>query len=492
MSKIAQIRPAPQGVQINNSDSQSSRLLHMVSGVELFRTPEGKPFARIECSGHLETHSIRSSDFRSYLHLLYFSQHQKAICANAMEEALSVLEARAQFQGSVTPVYQRIGTHGGKLYVDLGTERWEAVEIHPNGKWTIRKRPPVKFLRSRGMLPLPRPVHCDDGADKLRRLLNCKGDEHFHLIVAWLLAAMRPRGPYPVLVFNSEQGTGKTTAARICAGLIDPCEALVRGLPRDERDLLIAASNRWLLAYDNVSHLPEWLLDALCRLSTGGGGGARKLYSDGEEFLFDVQRPVVLNGVTEIVTRADLMDRAIIIDPPQIPETERRTEAEMSREFEEARPAILGWLLDIVAGALSAGDLLTPSKLPRMADFAAWIAAATLFLNWEPGHFQAIYAANRDESHQITLDSSPVGRLFLGLVPRGAKISMSAAELLQKLSRLAKPDERKALDWPKSPTALSAALRRIIVSLHEVGVEVTFSRKPGGNRERIISFAKIE
>lgn len=40
---------------------------------------------------------------------------------------------------------------------------------------------------------------------------------------------------------------------------------------------MIAANNSWCLAYDDLSHVPPWLSDALCRLSTGGGFATREL-----------------------------------------------------------------------------------------------------------------------------------------------------------------------------------------------------------------------
>ena len=160
------------------------------------------------------------------------------------------------------------------------------------------------------------------------------------------------------------------------------------------------------------------------------------------------------------------------------------------REFELARPAILAWLLDVMAEALAADAYFAPSSLPRMADFAAWIAVCEPFLGWEPGHFEAIYAANTHESHQITLDSSPIGRHVLEIVSEladGMKWSWTAADFLAILNKAATSQEKKSPEWPRSPKAASEALRRIIPSLREAGVGVTFSRQSGGNRERIIS-----
>src|ERR1019366_2341618 len=117
------------------------------------------------------------------------------------------------------------------------------------------------------------------------------------LFVSWLVAAFRPKGPYPVLALFGEQGSAKSTTARVLRALVDPFHAPIRELPQTTRDLMISASRSHMLAFDNISHLDSRLSDALCRLATGGGMAIRTLYKDDEETIFDAQRPVLLNGI---------------------------------------------------------------------------------------------------------------------------------------------------------------------------------------------------
>lgn len=149
--------------------------------------------------------------------------------------------------------------------------------------------------------------------------------------MAWLIQALRPKGAYPVLILQGEQGSAKSTTERLLRALIDPSTAPLRTTPRNERDLIIAATNSWCAAFDNISTLPPWLSDALCRLSTGGGFSARELYTDAEEVLFDVTRPVILNGTTDVATRPDLLDRALVMMLPAIQEEGRTPEADLWR-----------------------------------------------------------------------------------------------------------------------------------------------------------------
>ena len=140
--------------------------------------------------------------------------------------------------------------------------------------------------------------------------------------------------------------------------------------PRSTRDLMVTAVNGWLLSYDNVSVLPGWLSDGLCRLASGGGFAARALFSDDERRVIHAQRPIVLNGIVEFVRKGDLADRAVFFYLPPIEPELRREETEFWREFRELQPRILGGLLDAVVGALRMLPSVRLARLPRMADFA--------------------------------------------------------------------------------------------------------------------------
>src|SRR5215213_1483583 len=201
------------------------------------------------------------------------------------------------------------------------------------------------------MLALPVPEKAVGAERLLRAFLNIREDDHdsWYLLLAWLVQTRRPQGKFPILILQGEQGSAKSTVERLLRALVDPSIAPLRTTPRNEQDLIIAATNSWCVAFDNISNLPPWTSDALCRLSTGGGFSARELYTDSEEVLFDATRPVILNGITDVATRPDLLDRALVVRLPPIPEESRTPEAELWPDFDHARPAILGALFEAVA-----------------------------------------------------------------------------------------------------------------------------------------------
>jgi hypothetical protein len=265
--------------------TQADILIELAETAELFHTPDGTAFADLDINGHRETWPIRRKGFRRWLARRVFEATHGAPSSEALQSALNVIEAKAHHEASERVVHVRIAGLDGKLYLDLGDKAWRAIEIDATG-WRVIDNPPVRFHRAAGMQPLPLPVPGGSIA-ALRPFLNVQSDSDFVMAVSWLLAALRDRGPYPVLALSGEGGAAKSTFLKVLRALLDPNTAPSRALPREDRDLFIAACNSHVLAFDNVSGLPAWISDTLCRLSTGGGFAVRQLYADQDEVLFD-------------------------------------------------------------------------------------------------------------------------------------------------------------------------------------------------------------
>jgi hypothetical protein len=289
-----------------------------------------------------------------------------------------------------------------------------------------------------------------------------------------------------VLLFQGEQGSPKSSAERLVRALVDPSAAPLRTTPRSEHDLYIAADNAHVIALDNISTLPPWLSDALCRLSTGGGFSTRTLYENREEELFEGMKPVILNGITDVATRPDLLDRALVVSLPPIPEQERRPEAELWREFEQARPALLASFLDAISGALRSVEDVRLEGMPRMADFAVWATAAEESLGWKPGVFMAAYSGNRQEATDSALDADPVAIAVLEFMSGRDQWAGSATELWTALSELVDEGVRKTKAWPGAPNALTARLKRLAPTLQGVGIEYGEDRS-GRSRKKVLT-----
>jgi hypothetical protein len=473
---------AENGDDIGPDPTQASRLVDLAGDADLFHGPDKNGYADIQVNGHRETWPIRSKGFKRWLTGRYFEAYEGAANSEALQAALNTIEAQAQYKGPEREVFVRVGGLDDRIYIDLGDDSWRVIEIDADG-WRLVDRPPVRFRRSLGMRPLPMPVP-GGYVDTLRSFLNVHSDTDFVLVVAWMLAVLRNRGPYPVLVLTGEQGSAKSSFSAILRALLDPNTAPLRALPREDRDLFIAATNAHVLAFDNVSALPAWMSDTFCRLATSGGFAVRQLYTDQDEVLFEACRPVILNGIEEFVTRPDLADRALILTLDPIPEERRRPEAELWAAFEAERPRILGALLDAVVEGLKRLPETHLPKLPRMADFALWATACeTAF--WPVGTFMSAYCANRDLTVDEVIDADSVASAVRMLVAEQATWVGTATDLLDALAKMAGERITKSKNWPNSPRALSGALRRAATFLRKIGINISFDRQ-GRGRARII------
>jgi hypothetical protein len=463
--------------------SHATRLIELVKAedAELWHTPTGEPYITLCCAAHREHYALTSGAARDWLSRLFYHQTRRALSASALADALTTLSSNAKFDGDEHAVFVRVAGHNDRIYLDLGDPEWRAVEVTRDG-WHVMTDPPVRMRRSRGMLALPVPEHGGSIHD-IACAIGLTGDDAI-LITAWLLGALRPTGPYPVLSLSGEQGAGKSTRARMIRGLIDPHEADLRAEPREVRDLMIAASSGWVVAFDNLSRVPDWFSDALCRVSTGGALGARTLYTDSDETILSAMRPIVLTGIAELGTRADLLDRCISLTLPTLDDLRRCTETDLWASYKRMRPRLLGALLGAVSCALGREPGVRLPALPRMADWTRWVTAAEPACGWVGGTVLRVYVNSRQEATETLLD----GDLLAGAIRRlPLPWAGRTAELLTTIT----PSTRVPQAWPGSPRALSAALRRLAPSLRRVGISIVLPQGARTGRERIIRIEKV-
>ena len=351
---VADAEPAALDEEELDAEGQKGgRKQSLSSGDRLFRWTSDQTelycdgddaYADVWMDGHRETLPIRSMGFERWLRRLFVERTGRGATREALNHAQDNLDAQAALAGQ-RRVYQRTATLGDRLYIDLSDDSHQVVEIDSED-WRVLSDPPeVRFRRTKTARPLPEPVKGDSrtGLSILRGFLNMD-EADFVLCVAWLLASLRDTGPYPLLVLTGEQGSAKSTAAKLLRSLVDPARPPTTGMPRNERDAAIAARNRHVLAYDNLSGLPTWFSDTLCRLSTGEGFATRALYTNDEEVVIEASRPVILTGIENPSVRGDLAERSITIRLAPIADADRRTESELMATFEAAVPIIFGAL----------------------------------------------------------------------------------------------------------------------------------------------------
>ena len=457
--------------------------------VELWHCDNQVPYATIQKAGHFEHLPVNSTQFKNLLSHTHHKAEGKIPSATALDDKRRTYAGEALFEGKTYKVFNRIGTQGPALYLDLGDADWRAIAIDAAG-WQIVERPPIHFTRSTSMQPLPMPVSGTGDINLLRPFLNTSSETDFMMLVAWLIGCFHPKGPYPILILTGEQGSAKSTTAKVLRSLVDPANPMGRSSPQTEQDLVIAAKHNHVLAFDNLSHIKPAIADALCRISTGGGFGTRKLHTDSEEVLFDATRPCILNGIPDLASRADLADRAVIVTLPIIANTNRQTEAEFWKAFNIAAPAILAGLLDIVSTAIERIGSVTLSESPRMADFAKWITAAEPALGWSDGAFMQAYAANKLSVEDAAIEGNPVAEAILCLIADHQGWKGTATELIKALRTGYPHLTDDPTSFPRQPNKLAGELRRVRPLLRSRGVEISFERQ-GKAGSKVITIGNI-
>jgi hypothetical protein len=399
-----------------------------------------------------------------------------------LKGAVELLHARAVHAGPTEVPHVRAAADGRRSFLWLGDKAGTVIETGPDG-WRPCDRPPVRFLSVGKQRELPHPQP-GGRADELREFVNLD-DDQFALVLAWLVAALRGRGPFPVLVLTGEQGSAKTTAARVLKRLVDPTAGKETGeltaAPKESRDLAVQTRSRHVLGFDNLSGVPDWLSDDLCRLATGGAFATRALHTDDDEKVFEAMRPVVLTGIADLATEGDLLSRSFLIRVPPIPPDRRRAEEQFWTAFDAARPRLLGALLDRLAGALRALDRVPSGDLPRLADAYRLAVAAEIGTGGTGAVFRAAFDGNRADADGQALDGSPLPPVLTRFMADRDRWEGAPAELLAELTKLA--GDRPPAGWPKHPNALSGQLRRLAPALRSPacgGLSVVTGLRTGG------------
>ncbi|MGZ9871791.1 hypothetical protein ACU3L3_25815 [Priestia endophytica] len=450
--------------------TQSQILVELCSDMKFIHSEQGEGYAKLKVNEHSELWMIKSQKMKLILTDRYMRAFQEKVPSdNSLKEAISALEAKAVLRGGLAKIHTRVAETDEGIYIDLCNDKWEVIEIKKDG-WRVIPEPPVYFKRSHVMQALPKPSKNGD-IDDLKSFINYNTEDDYKLIIAWLLSTMKENNPFPLLTLQGEQGSAKSTTTKALRTLIDPSSLPLRALPKDEQTLAISANNTWILAYDNLSGLSTSMSDSLCKMATGGGLSVRELFTTGEEAIFNIMRPSILNGIDDIAQRPDLLDRSIVINLPSISEEKRTDEKTFWARFNSKQPSILGALCDVVSSGLNELPYTSLEKYPRMADFAKWITACEKALSWTDGEFMKIYNMNRGKAIDQGLESDPVAVAVQLFMEDKTEWIGTTSDTLAQLNRYVSNEKvRNSKAWT-TPNKLKNRMRRIATSLRTKGIE---------------------
>ena len=460
--------------------SAATRLVRLAEERCTFMRSDGGSYAKVRNNG--EVLPLGSKTFEEYLSEQYLRMAGKVAPSGSLTDALTALRGIAAKTDE--PVYVRTcGDAARVVFLDLGNGR--VAHVTPSEIKIIPKADaPVNLWSPSAAKTLPDP-DLTGTLDDIGAALALEGDA-LYVAAGWLLAALLPGGPYPVLAVYGPQGSGKSTRCRQLNRLLDPSGLLLRTQPKKTDDLIVAARAAHILSFDNVSKISDELSDGLCRVATGGGIAKRTLYTDADVTVVNVKRPVVINAIVDVVKRSDLADRLMLLELDRV--AERRTERQVEERFRQHQAKALGALLKGVKAALCTWHSISLPDLPRMADACAWAEAGMRGIGAEPeGFFNAFTRAAQDASARI-VEGDLVGSLVHTIATKGDGFLGTASTLLERMRSMASGQKRSL---PTDATQLSIQLKRLAPALEAAhGYTIEYKRTRERRQWKIPSVSK--
>ena len=303
---------------------------------KLFTDQFGDAYAAVKVNEHIETLRIKGSRFSNWLARVYYEKTKDVIGTENIKNIKSVVEAQADFGGVERKLYLRVGcitdpqtglVQSYTIYYDLANKDWQVVKITEDG-WQIEQSP-ILFRRygSTGIQVIPSKEYPENIFDQFISLINVKTNEQKLLLKSYIISLFVPEIPKPIQMLYGEQGSAKTSEQEAIKDLVDPSPILTVTFPRDINELVQKLMHNYVCFFDNISFIQPWVSDQLCRAVTGGGFSKRELYSDDNDIIYNFRRCIGFNGVNLAATKADLLDRGLIMQLERIPEDKRLRDA---------------------------------------------------------------------------------------------------------------------------------------------------------------------
>lgn len=450
------------------------RIIFDKANVEIFLDQLGEAYARVTVDGHHENLECYSRRFRSWLIREYIKFDNDIPRQENINKIITAVESEGDFSKKRKELSIRSAFSEGEIWYDLGNDEWQAVRIGSSG-WVVTNEVPILFKRNiqdKQVIP-------QSGGDvkELLTFVNIQDEHQKILFLVSTITSFIPHISRPVQILYGPQGSAKSTATQVIKNIVDPAKVDLLIMNDDVRELTQQFDQHYLISFDNLSGIKGATSDVLCRAVTGGGFSKRKLYSNNENVIFKFKRAIVLNGVNLVANKPDLLDRSVLFELDRVDESQRRSDEDFWKDFNNVKPRILGGIFDVLSKTISSMPNVQLAKSPRMADFAKWGCVVAESLGYTKEQFFEAYSANMALQNKQAIDEDPLASAIVLLMENYTNWDDTASELLKKLKAVAMDEEIdiKSKMWPKSPSALSRRIGIVKTNLLAEGIKITKS-----------------
>lgn len=439
-----------------------------------------------------KTYRLNDKRLRELLIANYHKRTGTYIQANALDKYLDTLNANAANSGKVEDVWTRIGRVEDVIYYDLKDEE-NIVKISKDGVQILSDFANIeelpKFIRKSvsAKQVLPKKQNNTSLEALLKPYLNLS-DEQITLLLIALITWFIPDTPKVILLLTGEQGAGKTVLAKIIQSIVDPVNHESVFMPRGTKNIGVVLASHYVVSFDNLSEISGEVSDLLCQVSTGGSIMNRQLYTDGEASILSFKNCLILNGITDIAAKPDLLDRIVHFELKNL-DKKRLTEEQLWKAFKNDLPAILYEIFDILHKAIKEYRNITLDFPGRMADFETWGSAISKVMKGNEKYFQQAYKENRDSVALSIIENNALCSLVMDLVKKtnGSVSYFTPTGFYIALIKIASENNiitTNTRTFPASPAALTKKLERFIPVLEKAGIGINYYRS--GNRGRTV------
>lgn len=455
-----------------------------------FHNSVEETFVAVDKDKFYEVYRLEDKKYQMLIRKRFYDELGKAISKDNISQAIGVLEAKALYEGDELEVYKRCAEVDGVTYYDLCNKESTIIRIDENG-WSIDESKQILFIRKNNMSEQVMPEYYEELLELLDKHFRFKSEEDRILHAVSLVTRLISDIPHPIEVIHGEKGASKTTTMRKNRSLIDPSPRDVISIPKAIQDLAITISNNYMPCFDNLDNISSDKSDLFCIASTGGGYSKRKLYSNDDESIVSFKSRITLNGINVIATKADLLDRCIVLTLDRIPEDERKEERLVWDSFNKDKPMILGAMFDVLSKAKRIYKTVNLTKLGRMADFTRWGYAVAEACGIGGEKFLEAYLNNQRKANQEAVDSSPIATALIKYMNENKSFTGTVSQLLLCLNQIAEDEQIDITSklWAKEPNVLSRRLNEMKSNLELEGIYYDVSQK---NHGRVIDIVKID
>ena len=500
--------------------------------IKLLKDEFNVPHIIVMINNYYHTLPIDSIKFERFLRRLYSETYDGKIAyTESIKGAISQLEAIADCNGETIPLHLRVAWGNpdttDSIYYDLSDDKNRVVKITKDG-WRIEENQiEVLFRKYNHLKPQVEPITYQDARDgkdskmfdEFISLFNLKSNKENTiediklLLKCYVISLFIPEIQKPIKALHREQGGAKSTFQELVKMLVDPSIITTLTFPRDSNEFIQQLSHNYIAYYDNISTIPDWISDLFCRAVTGNSASKRGLYTNDDDFYYNFKRIIGINGIDLAATKADLLDRSIIIELERIDKKNRKKIKKIWEKFNQLKPYVLKYIFDILAKVLrykeEHGEIEFPDGQNRLADWEEYCEIISRCMDNPDWEFQRVYQDNIGVQIDEAIESSPLSQAVLEFMNEEIIIGTDEAtgndikniredwtgtptELHTELESIATGKlnlnvSRNRL-WPKSASHLTRRVNGIKSNLREKGIEITLGKNQG---KRTITLCKV-